>query len=132
VEPLALGLALKEVLDAYERHVQERLRELPEELAPQPALSPIEEITRHFRAGSIEVEVSRRRSHTPCPFPGCRHSHGGKPCPHSSLQLKIMRTETGGTLRIPGILWHLLADHGSAGDVAIDLGQLASLLEDRG
>lgn len=110
-DPRSLGLQLKGLLDAYEAAVQEQLARLPEDLDSGEALDRIAAITREYRMGDCLLEVSRRRSHIPCPVPDCPHGKGGRPADHSSLRSTLTCADREERVSAPGLLWHLLTDH---------------------
>jgi len=110
ITPQAIGEALKRLLDTYIEVVTEMSDELPLGLDPKERDRRIDD---HLLvAGLITHSVSARifRGYQQCPFPGC--SYAKRFCPHSHLVFEITNRRTGEAVAGPGLIWHLVEEHG--------------------
>jgi len=110
ITPQALGDALKRLLDSYIGAVTELSDDLSVNLDPQERERRIDDHL--LSAGCTTHSVSARifRGYQQCPFPGCVYAR--RFCPHSHLDFVITDRRTGEKIGGPGLIWHLIGEHG--------------------
>jgi len=68
------------------------------------------EIENRLSLPEHDLEVRSYRGFQRCPFKGCRYER--RPCPHASQEFVLTHRCTGRSIEGPGLIWHLIADHG--------------------
>lgn len=104
-----VGETLKRLLDSYLRVVTELADLLSPDLDSLERTRLIEQALGAAGLVSHAVTAQLTRGYQRCPFTGCVYAT--RFCPHSHLEFCLVNRDSGETVRGPGLIWHLIADH---------------------